>query len=272
MLDEKALHTNPLNKTLANKTEPLSNEEWRALPPIPHYPAPDWEHVNRLSIRDNGERLLPMSLAPAPIRVFPAYARLGIPGALDECFVREGVYRALVAAARRLPSGLGLIVLDGWRPWRVQQYLFETLQLAIRDRFPDLDEKALLLRTREFVSLPSQDAAAPSPHLTGGAVDVTLCDADGVTLDMGTLFDEAIPASHTAYLERSLEHHSLDARDHRRLLYHIMTEQGFTNLPSEWWHFDRGDQLWGHYQEQSEVTYGSAALDTIENRWRRQLC
>ncbi|RUR33240.1 D-alanyl-D-alanine dipeptidase [Vreelandella nanhaiensis] len=198
---------------------------------------------------------------------------MGIPGAVNECFVREGVYRALVAAACSLPDDIGLIVLDGWRPWRVQQYLFETLQAAIQHRQPELTESDLLARTREFVSVPSQDPSAPSPHLTGGAVDVTLCDRDGVPLDMGTLFDETLPASHTDHFEQldSLTTAQRQARDHRRLLYHTMCEQGFTNLPSEWWHYDLGDQLWGHYAGKSSVHYGPAELDTIENRWRRQL-
>ncbi|MCS2608200.1 M15 family metallopeptidase [Halomonas dongshanensis] len=243
------------------------------LPAIPSRAAPDWAALRRLPIADNGERLLPMSLASAPVRVFPAYARLGIPGAVGECFVREGVFRALVAAARQLPAGLGLIVIDGWRPWRVQQYLFETLQAAIKHRHPDLDEAQLLERTREFVSIPSREPTAPSPHLTGGAVDVTLCDADGVPLDMGTLFDEALPASHTDHFERqeNLTVAERQARDNRRLLYRIMCDQGFTNLPSEWWHFDFGDQLWGHYSGQASVPYGPTEPDTIENRWRRQL-
>ncbi|WP_249977333.1 M15 family metallopeptidase [Vreelandella olivaria] len=252
---------------------PLRSTYATTLSPIPSLPAPDWEKVRCLPITDNGERLLPLSLAPAPIRVYPAYARLGIPGAIGECFVREGVYRALLAAARSLPAGIGIIVLDGWRPWRIQQYLFETLQEAIRSRHPTLTEDELLVRTREFVSIPSRAPNAPSPHLTGGAVDVTLCDEDGIPLDMGTLFDEALPASHTDYFEllTELTPQQRQARDHRRLLYHVMQAQGFTNLPSEWWHYDLGDQLWGHYAGKPGVHYGPAELDTIENRWRRQL-
>jgi len=244
-----------------------------ALAPIPSLPSPEWSTVSRIAIKECHERLLPMSLAPSPIMVFPAYQRLGIPGAVPECFVREGVYLALLAAARSLPEGIKLLVLDGWRPWRVQQYLFDTLHEAIKHRHPNATEDELLTRTREFVSLPSRDPGAPSPHLTGGAVDVTLCNADGIPLDMGTLFDEATPASHTDHFEQlnKLTPAQQRARDHRRLLYHAMHQQGFTNLPSEWWHFDFGDQLWAHYGGHSAACYGPAELDTIENRWRRQI-
>lgn len=155
----------------------------------------------------------------------------------------------------------------------MQQYLFDTLHEAIQHHQPGLSEAELLERTREFVSVPSRDPLEPSPHLTGGAVDVTLCDADGLPLDMGTLFDEAIPASHSDYFERleTLTPQQVNARDHRRLLYHTMQQQGFTNLPSEWWHFDYGDQLWAYYGSHQQAHYGPAELDTIENRWRRQL-
>lgn len=244
-----------------------------ALTPIPSMPAPAWPSISHINIQDCGERLIPMSLAPPPIMVFPAYSRLGIPGAIPECFVREGVYRALLAAARSLPQGIKMLVLDGWRPWRVQQYLFDTLHEAIHHHHPKASEDELLTRTREFVSLPSRDPTAPSPHLTGGAVDITLCDSDGLPLDMGTLFDEAVPASHTDHFEQvdDLNPSQRQARDHRRLLYSVMQQQGFTNLPSEWWHFDFGDQLWAHYGGHGHACYGPTELDTIENRWRRQL-
>ena len=49
-----------------------------------------------------------------------------------------------------------------------------------------------------------------------------------------------------------------------------MHEADFTNLPSEWWHYDFGDQLWAHYSGNGVARYGPAELDTIENRWRRQ--
>nr|WP_300313881.1 M15 family metallopeptidase [Halomonas sp.] len=241
--------------------------------PIPRSAEPDWAALGNIPITGSDEPLVPVSLAPAPLKVYPAYARMGIPGAINECHLREGVYRRLLAVARSLPPGLTLLVLDGWRPWRVQEYLFEALSEAIREIHPAISDDELLERTREFVALPSQSADAPSPHLTGGAVDVTLCDADGLPLPMGTLFDAVLPTSHTAAFENrtGLNDDERAARDNRRLLYHAMTAQGFTNLPSEWWHFDFGDQLWAHYSGQSEALYGPTEPDSMESRWRRQL-
>nr|WP_298250660.1 M15 family metallopeptidase [uncultured Halomonas sp.] len=241
--------------------------------PIPEVPDPDWPELSRIPIQGSDEPLVPLSLAPAPIKVFPVYAKQGVPGAVNECYVREGVYRRLLEVARGLPAGMGLIILDGWRPWRVQQYLFDTLQEAIRGHHPGLDEQELLARTREFVSVPSYEPGAPSPHLTGGAVDVTLSDADGLPLDMGTLFDEAVSASHTAYFETlaAPTAQQQQARDNRRLLYSMMRNAGFTNLPSEWWHYDSGDQLWAHYGQHERAVYGPAELETVESRWKKLL-
>lgn len=239
---------------------------------IPHHPEPSWSQLSRIPIEAREESLVPMSLAPPPVRVYPAYARMEIPGAVNECHVREEVYRRLLAVARALPAGLTLLVLDGWRPWRVQQYLFETLSETIRETHPGISDDELLERTREFVSLPSTDANAPSPHLTGGAVDVTLCDADGLPLEMGSVFDEATATSHTAAFEGRLDLTSdqISARDNRRLLYHNMLAQGFTNLPSEWWHFDFGDQLWAWYGGHDRALYGPAEPEGVASRWRRQ--
>ena len=33
-------------------------------------------------------------------------------------------------------------------------------------------------------------------------------------------------------------------KENRRLLYSAMIDTGFTNLPSEWWHYDYGDENW----------------------------
>ncbi|WP_243737176.1 M15 family metallopeptidase [Halomonas ventosae] len=55
------------------------------------------------------------------------------------------------------------------------------------------------------------------------------------------------------------------------MLYHAMRGAGFSNLPSEWWHYDFGNQLWAHYGGHPQAHFGPAQLDTIEERWKRQL-
>lgn len=63
---------------------------------------------------------------------------------------------------------------------------------------------------------------------------MTLSDADGLPLNMGTLFDEAVPASHAAYYEMldSLSEHQHRARHNRWLLYGLMSDAGFYSSSS----------------------------------------
>ena len=240
---------------------------------IPLMADPVWPEVMKIAIEDNQEPLVPVSLAPLPLQVYPAYYKMGIPYAVPECHTRTGIYRRLLQAAKQLPAGMTLLVLDSWRPYGVQQYLYDTLYNALETRLPKKSAAELEQLTREFVSLPSTRADAPSPHLTGGSVDVTLLDQQGLMLDMGTQFDEASAWSHTHAFE---EVATPDAREtevikNRRLLYGIMTAAGFTNLPSEWWHFDYGNQLWAWYSGAERAIYGATQPDSLENRWRREV-
>lgn len=240
---------------------------------IPRLPEPDWRQVAALPIADNQEELVPVSLAQGRLACYPAYYKLGIPNAVPECYVRREVYLRLQAAARSLPEGLTLLVLDSWRPYSVQQYLYDTLYNVIEHHWPSKSDAELEQLTREFVSVPSTDPRAPSPHLTGGSVDVTLVDDNGLMLDMGTLFDEATPASHTAAFE-ALDRPSPREREvieHRRTLYRAMTRAGFTNLPSEWWHYDFGNQLWAWYGGHGRAHYGHTYPESLENRWRKEV-
>ncbi|WP_435102833.1 M15 family metallopeptidase [Arhodomonas sp. AD133] len=238
-------------------------------PPIPELSEPEWPAVGRVPIDECDEPLVPLGLAPERIQVLPAYYVDGIPGAVPVCYARASVRERLLTVADRLPAGLRLVVLDAWRPFGVQQYLYDHLQTVLREMRPDLDDNEIARRTREFVAPPSRDRSAPSPHLTGGSVDVTVCDADGRMLAMGSDFDEITPRSHTRHYEGSGD--ASTVREYRRMLYHAMTAAGFTNLPSEWWHYDFGNQQWAWYHGEPRARYGLAQPEGIAESWRRQL-
>ncbi|MCR8147715.1 M15 family metallopeptidase, partial [Pseudomonas aeruginosa] len=224
---------------------------------IPVLPEPDWHAVAGIPIVDAGTPLEALGLS-RDFSVWPAYHKLGIPHAIPECHARGEVFERLLRVAAALPGGVRLVVLDAWRPFAVQQYLYDSLSSALAAHYPRAGEAELERLTRQFVSPPSSSREAPSPHLTGGAVDVTLCDAQGRWLDMGSAFDEAVPASYTAYFERLAEPDTRQrrVRDHRRLLYHAMLDAGFSNLPSEWWHYDFGDQLWAWHTGATQALFG----------------
>lgn len=72
-----------------------------------------------------------------------------------------------------------------------------------------------------------------SNHCRGIAVDVTLANAQGEYLDMGTDFDEFTERAHAESSDISeLE------RTNRHILRQAMESVGFIQWPFEWWHYD----------------------------------
>jgi D-alanyl-D-alanine dipeptidase len=184
------------------------------LPPYPVRPAGDGEPMRRL---DGIERVV----------VLPAYRRSGWAGASERLYARSGVLDRLVAAAAALPQGFGIAVLDSWRPLELQRELYEDAYGHGSHLPPG------------FVSPPSADPAAPPPHLTGGALDVTLA-WQGTPLALGTAFDEFGDGAHAAAFERVPGR----VRELRRLLFWTMRAREFVVLRYEWWHYEYGTRLW----------------------------
>jgi len=200
-----------------------------------------WQSV---PIHECHERLVPSSiLHPSRILVSPHYYLSGIEGAVDDCYIRESVAEMLIRASMNLSCDYRLVILDAWRPISVQRSLFDGFKHKLAVENPSLNEDELIKIVLKYVSLPSTDPTKPSPHNTGGSVDVSIIGPTGDFLDMGTGFDNFTPRASTRYFEGN--GCSTNVRDNRRLLYHVMTEAGFTNYDEEWWHYDYGTQFWG---------------------------
>ncbi len=118
----------------------------------------------------------------------------------------------LLAAAIDLAAAQGLRfrIFDAFRPHEAQWALWR--------HTPDPD----------FLADPRRG----SPHSRGAAVDLTLVDAGGAALDMGTAFDAFTPLSHHANREISPE-----AQKNRLLLLGLMTAAGWDFYGKEWWHY-----------------------------------
>lgn len=235
--------------------------------PIPPQKEENIREMYGYEIRDCGERLVPVSLYPEKILVLPEYFIQGIPSALPEAFVREGVWRKMIRAAERLPEGYRFVVLDAWRPPAVQKGLFEACKRKMEERFPEKSADDIVTMTRRYVALPTEDPSRPSPHTTGGAVDLTIAGPGGCLLPMGSGFDEDSERSVTRYFEQKLERgEELDRKDeerlrNRRLLFHLLAAEGFCNCSDEWWHFAYGTQAWAWEKEESAAIYGFTRPD-----------
>ncbi|PWD86062.1 M15 family metallopeptidase [Ignatzschineria cameli] len=237
-------------------------DDWLKTPIVKNRLA--WEKVGKMDI-DLSHHLhqepLVRVVPTARIRVYSAYYHDGISGALESIYLRQSVLERLEQLVDRLPENLGLLLLDGWRPVAVQESLRHNFREDLERSYPDFNHAQIEDLLDQFVAKPSANPLAPSPHLTGGSIDLTLFDLSTESeIDMGTSFDAMEEASWSHYFEENA-HDALEKqiRDHRRLLINGMAAVGFSNLPSEWWHFDFGNQLWGYYQKE-RAFYGIASL------------
>jgi zinc D-Ala-D-Ala dipeptidase len=137
-------------------------------------------------------------------------------------FLQRPAADALVAAHRELArSGYGLLIHDGYRPWRVTKLFWDVTPPA----------------QREFVA----DPKSGSKHNRGCAVDLTMYDlANGQPVLMPSGYDEMTKRAYPDYRGGPPE-----ARARRDLLRQVMERHGFTVEPNEWWHFNYKD--WPEY-------------------------
>lgn len=216
---------------------------------IPTVPFPN---IKDYVIKENGEKLV--SAKDNGLLVDSQYYNQGIPGSYKDCYVRESVLKMLLEAEKLLPKGYKLKLFDGFRQICVQQRLWNYHRQQLKIKYPDLSDAELDLKTSFFVSRPSYDKSKPSLHNTGGAIDLTIVNDRGIELDMGTKFDAFGDKAWTNYFEINGINPTI--RDNRRLLYNIMIEVGFTNLPSEWWHYDYGTKFWAYFNKTDAIYEG----------------
>lgn len=202
--------------------------------------------VAAIPVREAGEELLDVRdcemLLVSPFRADEA-------GAFAH--VRMEVLDRLVTADAALPDGLRLLIIEGYRPPAVQRRYFQEYRQVLRDANPDWSEDRLHLATSRYVSPPEI-----APHSAGAAVDLTLCTADGLELDLGSAVnatpEESAGACYTGHADLSAE-----AKHYRAVLTTSLTEAGFINYPTEWWHWSYGDRYWALATGAPVGLYGS---------------
>ena len=128
--------------------------------------------------------------------------------------------------ARR--QGYGMLIYDAYRPQKAVS------DFARWSRAPETGEtKAEFYPELEKADLfPLGYIAEKSGHSRGSTVDLTLTDASGVPLDMGTCFDFMGERSHhgVAGLTEAQERN-------RAILRELMIRAGFVPYENEWWHY-----------------------------------
>lgn len=211
--------------------------------------------IKKYNVVDSKEELL--SLSECGFLCEPKYFKRGIDGALEDCYARKSVVEKLLRAQSLLPSKYRFKIFDAYRPIEVQQALWDEYRKKLKKENPDFSEEELDYRTSFFVSKPSYDLDNPSVHNTGGAIDLTLVDKDGDELDMGTSFDDFTNMAYSNFFENyCFNEEQMKIKNNRRFLFTAMARVGFTNLPTEWWHYDYGDYYWAYYSNRLPLYKG----------------
>ena len=139
---------------------------------------------------------------------FPLYSQA-------RAFLQRDAALALKSANEDLSQeGLGLLILDAYRPLSVTKLLWE--------RTPPSQ--------RAYVA----DPKVGSRHNRGAAVDLTIIDlSTGRPLPMPSYYDDFSEKAHHSY-----QGGSALARRNRAKLRQVMEKHGFQVLDNEWWHYD----------------------------------
>lgn len=163
--------------------------------------------------------------------------------------LRAGLLRRLVVAQSLLPSGFRMCWVEGHRDARLQERYFSDYRRKLLQLDPTLDREALYLLASRYVSPP-----AIAPHVSGAAIDLTLCDENGNELDMGTPVNASPEESNGAcYFDAPV---STEARANRSVLASALAEVGLVNYPTEWWHWSYGDRYWAMTTGARAAIYG----------------
>lgn len=145
-------------------------------------------------------------------------------GDLKKAYLHRIAAEKLAKAAailQTLRPGHQMVIYDALRPRSAQQILWSHVKGTSKE---------------QYVANPQ----GGSMHNFGFAVDLSLYDASGKELDMGTLFDDFTPMSQPRLEDQFLKEGKLSETQiqNRHLLRKAMEEAGFIQLPIEWWHFD----------------------------------
>lgn len=166
--------------------------------------------------------------------------------------VRQSVANKLVEAAKNLPRGISFLFSEGHRPISLQKIMFAEYYALLASTNPLWDEPKLRRETSKFVA-PAEDVP---PHSTGGAIDITLVDASGKEIDMGSILDET-PNKNENRNFTFAENIPDVAKKNRKILHDALSGVGFVNYGAEWWHWSYGDKYWAYHAGRPAAIYGS---------------
>jgi zinc D-Ala-D-Ala dipeptidase len=270
MNDTEGLSIELAAKVYAGTPVPVMDQAELAAPVLAYRQEPVVEHQRSGEplVRPDSEGIATYSYYACDDGQNPPYYRQ-LAGSFTHVWCRQGVVEKLRAVNQALSQfKVELLVLDGYRTLSCQQELWSRYIKLGRELHPGYSEEelrryALAISPQPGPIDPADRTTWPT-HTTGGAVDLTLRTLSGAPVYMGSVFDDPSWLSHTAAYETlgvhmaqpedAVSSSQIEARGKRRLLYWAMTMAGFTNISSEWWHYDWGNQQWHYRLRQAGAT------------------
>ncbi len=202
--------------------------------------------LKTITVSDNGS--LMVDLKPLLPQVVVLYEKKDMePYTGSQILVREALVSMIAEAYALLQivmPGCTFRIQYGYRHPDIQSEYFARRHAFFLDNNPQLSSEELIELTHTQVAYPMV-----AGHPTGGAIDLTILNADGIKIDMGTdIADYSIPNKCFTYSTSITETQAT----HRKVLHDLMLQVGFAPFYGEWWHFSYGDREWAKF-------YGFAA-------------
>jgi D-alanyl-D-alanine dipeptidase len=210
-----------------------------------------------------------------------------LPGVPDAPLVRRDVARRLKVAnfvlqndpdvRESLGAPARIRIDDALRPYAVQKFAHDVAWPKVIKRVnPHFTDEQIAAELPKYVAEP-KSPNSPTPHITGGAVDVRL-----INLETNEPFDRghsggavkgtAFPDFHEGYQLLSgqsdielgdpeeIAPEDSEVVASRRVLYWTMTKAGLYVNPTEIWHYGKGDPLSEYVSGSGRPYYGIAEL------------
>ena len=154
------------------------------------------------------------------------FVKKDVYGDLENAYLQPDIAKKLARASAILQKnhpGYRLLIYDAARPNSVQYILWNEIKVPERQK-------------PQYVA----DPKIGSIHNFGCAVDLTVANAKGVPLDMGTPYDFFGPLAYPRSESQMLAQGKLTKAQlaNRQILRQAMTQAGFRQNTTEWWHYD----------------------------------
>lgn len=183
------------------------------------------------------------------IRVLPFFKRIH---PYYPLLLKPIVLKKLRRVAEKLPEEICLQIDSGYRTLETQKVLWNTKFAKLKKQNPLWSESKISQELQKLIYNPRDGTP---PHLTGGAVDISLVDIAGEEINLSEPHKKF-------YIEPQLISRNISerAQNLRLLINRLMIGEGFAPDEKEYWHFSYGDIAWARYYKR-ELLYNT--IETV---------